>query len=459
MANCFDTIIGLSDRDCDCFTTGRPDGSGILAQQRISWEFEKFSCPDVPSVPFVLTTEYILPTVDAEANIQLFAGFVLELGVDYTVTGAKEITITTPVPGQVYQLWYLASIQGALTVAEYSQSDSGLYITDLLPEEEISGLEGCDETIWTLMVKARSAAISEFQAALNTTMTRRFSVKRQPFEGFIGEAKFAQYMATTPVYAGVRIRTNPIRSGYLKIKRIMTMFEATGTISCTIYNASGTAVSPSFDLSTSAGSRSVTEVNIELPLLGDFESEQDYFLVYAFNPSNKPGLNLTVCGCGGNKFTPTRNVLNYPIASNYRDKQAWHNFVLIGGWQQDNLNFTDADEQVDIYMNGLSFEIEIGCDMAEGLCNMLGSFTGNQYAMSVAMAVQRKAAAWLVRRRRSSSTPNRNNLILTDGLKEDLATWEGEFAEIMQFLTSNIPPTANDCLECKQRTSVGSILS
>lgn len=459
MANCFDTIIGLSDRDCDCFTTGRPDGSGVLTQQKLSWQYEKFTCPDIPPDPFTITTTFNLPVGDPEATIQLFAGSALEMGADFTVTGAKEITITTPVPGQVYQIWYLATIQTTLAVAEYTQSDSGLYITDLLPEEEIDGLQGCDDTLWDLMVKARQVAISEFQAALNTTMTRRFKVKRQTFSGFVGEPKGAQYMATTPVYAGIRIRTNPIRSGYLKIKRIMAMFEATGTISCTIYNKAGVAVSPSFNVSTLAGQRAVTDINMTLPLLADFETEQDYFLVYAFNPANKPKLNLTVCGCGINKFTPVTDVNNYPVLTDYTENRSWHNFFMCGGWEQDDLNFDNSPDQVAVYMNGLALEVEAGCDMAQGLCSMLGSFSANQYAMSVAMAIQRKSAAWLVKRRRSSSVPNRNNLIITEGLKADLERWEGEFAEIMQFLTSNIPANANDCLDCRARTTVQSILT
>ena len=459
MADCFDTIIGLSDRDCDCFTTGRPDGSGVVVSQRQGWEFEKFTAGDSPTSPFVITTTYNLPTDDPEANIQVFAGVSLIQGTDYTITGTKQISITTPVPGQVYQVWYLANIQSSLSVSEYSESDSGLYITDLLPEEEINGLQSCDETIWNLMVKARTNAIREFQAALNTTMTRRWNLKKSTFEGFVGDAKGAQYMDTTPVYAGIRIRTNPLRSGYLKIKRIMAMFEATGTISATIYDQHGTAVTPSFNINTTAGGRAITTVNIELPLLGDFEQEQDYFLVYEYSGANRPKLNLTTCGCGGSKFTPFRDVNNYPVNGNYSGKQAWQNFILIGGWQQDDLDFDSADDQVSIYMNGLSLEIETGCDMAKGLCSMLSGFDSNQYAMSAAMAIQRRAAAWLVKRRRSSSSPNRNNLVLTDGLKAQLAEWEGEFAEIMQFLSSNIPATANDCLECKPKTKLSSILS
>lgn len=457
MADCFDTIIGLSDRDCDCFSAGRPDGSGAVVSQRQAWEFEKFDAGDSPASPLILTTEYNLPTDDPEAKIQLFAGSSLIQGTDYTITGAKEITILTPVPGQVYQIWYLANIQSSQAVAEYSVSDSGLYITDLLPEDEIAALTSCDGTIWDELVKARSIAIKEFQATLNATMSRRYQLTRQTFEGFIGEAKGAQYMATTPVYAGLRIRTNPLRSGYLKIKRIMSLFEATGTISATIYNGAGEAVSPSFNIATQAGARAITEVNIELPLVQDFEEEQDYFLVYAFNASNKPKLNLLSCGCNGS-ISQIRNVENYPVATNYTGRHGWHNFILVGGWEQDDLDFENADDEVSIYMNGLSLEIEVGCDMAKGLCTMLSGFGSNPYAMSAATAIQRRAAAWLINRRRRSSYPNRNDLIMTDELKDDLRTWEGEFAEIMQFLSTNIPATSNDCLECKPRTKLASIL-
>lgn len=469
MADCFSNIVGLSDRDCDCFSTGRPDAPVSSTVNRQSWQYQKFTAPDAPPDPYTLTTTYDLPE-DEEAHVQLFAGGALQAaGVDFTVTGARQITITTPIPGQVYQIYYLATAAVETDTPAYSESASGLFITDLLPEEEVAALAGCDKTLWDMMTKARSIAVKEFQAAMNTTLARRYKPKFPTFSGNIGESKGTDYLGAGSTYAGLRIRTNGMRSGYLKIKRILSLFEATGSVNVTLYNVHGTVVVPSFSITTAAGGRVANSVSIDLPLLGDFEAEQDYFLVFEYDAANRPKLNKINCGCS-RAFSPTLSVSTYTpqghdpyqVSGKYRytGANAWHNFLMIGGWQGDSVaNFYDAPDTVTQYMNGLCLEVEIGCDIVEGLCAMVSTFGANEYAMSVATAIQRKAAAWLLDRRLSSSLPNRASAVNRDQLTANVRKWEGEFAEIVAYLSANIPATGHDCFECIPRVRTGQILS
>lgn len=395
----------------------------------------------------------------------------LEIDVDFSVTGENEITVTTPVPGQTYQLLYLATTPVSVSVPAYTESLSGLYITDLLPEEEIKGLEGCDQTIWDLAIKARAIAIKEFRGALNTTMSTRYKAKYQTYKGFIGSDKNAGTLSTAETYAGVRIRTAGMRSGYMKITRIMTMFSAVGTITATIYKArimdeeTGEAdlevAVPAFTLNTGNGPV-INSVNIDLPLLGDFSDQQDYLLVYTYNEANKPRLNKVYCQpCSGPAVMPIdRNAQFYPSFQHYPTKIGWHNFFMIGGWEGDIADGqTELPDEVTEYMNGLSLEVEAGCDMAAGLCSMVETFGSNPFAMSAATAIQRRSATILMRRRLSSSLPNRNNSVNREGLEKEVRTWEAEFAEIMTYLSNNMPDTANDCFECRPRVRTGAILS
>lgn len=473
MADCFETIIGLSDRDCDCFATGRPEGdSAMITESRMLWYPEKFTCPDSPPDPYTITSTYSLPEEQTIASLQLFGGGqLLEVDVDFSVTGVNEITVLFPIPGQVYQLLYVAKVPTAVTVPAYSQSDSGLFITDLLPEEEIAGLAKCDKTLWGLMIKARSIGIGEFRAVLNSTMIQRYKAKYNTYKGFIGDDKGSDRLTSSYGYAGQRIRTSGIRSGYLKITRIMAMFQQTGTLLITIYKGrvinentgemEMDVVVPAFSINTTGGGRAITSVDINLPLLGDFAQEQDYIIAYEYSGTNKPMLNKTFCQpCNGNVYI-NRNVSTYALSQKggYTGKAAFHNFITIGGWEGDiSGGATIAPNEVGEYMNGLSLEVEIGCDMAAGLCSMIEGFGENPHARSAAMAIQRKAAAYLMRRRLSSSTPNRQNAVNREGVEAEMKRWEGEFAEIMQYLSSNMPETANDCLACNPRMRVGGIM-
>ena len=468
MTDCFQTVIGLSDRDCDCFEAGRPDAPVNSTETRSDWDYLKDIAPESPGDPYTITTPYDLPE-NHDRHIQLFAGGQLQSNeVDFTVTGQKEITVSMPIPLQVYQLYYLANIPTSVSTPAYSESDSGLFITDLLPEEEIAALASCDQTLWDLMSKARSVAIKEFRAALNTTLARRYQAKYPTFSGNIGEAKASDYLSTGSAFAGIRIRTNGMRSGYLKISRILAMFEATGTVNVTIYDGLGTVAVPSFPISTVAGGKSYTSVDITLPLLGDFQHEQDYFLAYSYDGANRPRLNKTYCGCDRafspvtdvNTFTPEGYDPHFDTGRNqYRGRYAWHNFIMLGGWEGDSVaDFSDAPDQVTEYMNGLCLEIEVGCDMAQGLCGMVQAFGSNQYAMSVATAIQRRSAAYLIARRLNSSQPNRANAVNREHLVKTVGQWEGEYAEIVQWLSQNLPATSLDCFECQPRVRRGAIL-
>ena len=469
MADCFESIVGLSDRDCDCFATGRPEGDeAAVTTQRLNWESQKFTCPDSPPDPYTLTTTYNLPADTTIKSLQLYAGGqLLEADTDFEVTDDKEITVTTPVPGAVYQLLYLATVPTEVSVPAYTESLSGLYISDLLPEEEIKGLEGCDKTIWDLLIRARTMAINDFRGTLAATMGQRYKLKYPTFKGFVGSDKISGQLTSTSTYAGIRIRTAGIRSGYLKIRRIMTMFSAVGTITITIYKArvmdesTGEAtlevVVPAFTLNTSTG-HPVGSVDIDLPLLSDFSDGQDYLFVYEYNPANKPKLNKVYCQPCGGSVVMDYNVSSYPSAE-YSPKIAWHNFILVGGWEGEiSGGQTTLPATVSEYMNGLSLEIEAGCDMAAGLCGMVETFGANPYAMSVATAIQRRTAALLMRRRLSSSLPNRNNAVNRDGIEKEMRAWEAEYMEIINYLATNMPETANDCLSCKPRVRMGAIL-
>lgn len=447
--DCFKYIVGLSGRDCDCHFAGRPDAAN--ADWRHEWAVT------TADGDFVFTTAYTLPEDTTTASIQGFVnGALVAVGSGITVTDDAELTFADLAEGDHVQVWYKAAVPAANA---YTESVSGLHITDLLPEEELTGLAGCDETLWDLLTKARTAAVSEFRAALNARVQERYTAKHKTFTGNIGKREGNGPLSTTNAFAGVHVRTNGVRAGYLKVHRILAMFERPGTANMTVFDQYGTVVCPAFSLTVKPGQGHINTVNLKLPLLDAFNDEQHYFFVYEYDAANRPLLNKTACSSCDTSFIPSRDT-QYPVFQNRRDKHGWANYLVLGGWTGDDIDtFTGADVQVTEYCNGLSFDVEIGCDLGQGMCGLLDGFDSNPWAMSVATAIQRKAAAWLVDRRLTSSRANRNNAVNKDDLRAQVGKWEAEYAEILHYLSTNIPPDVNECLECSPRVRRGEILT
>lgn len=446
MQDCFKDIVGLSKRDCDCAFQGRPDAGKEhwVTQAFVAASGDNVLTPEIP----------LLETVTAE-NLQVFKNGVIKIpGADYEVIdGNIEIAANA---GDYIQIWNLALIP---VTEAYKYSTSGLHITDLMPEEELTGLSGCDATMWTMLDEARDAAVREFRAALNMNLKRTRNLKHHTFVGNIGKSHAeGGALPSGKQYAGVHIRTNEIGAGYIKVNRIMTMFSGSGNVTVTVYDQHGQVVSPAFVLKTLAGKQRVNDVNIVLPILSPFADQQHYFIVWEYNEDNVPLRNKTVCSsCSG--FSPSRDTAN-PHFTNKRDKNAWANYLVIGGWTGDSVaNFYDAPTTVTEYMNGLSLEVEIGCDLNQGVCKAISNPEYGNWGMSVAVAIQRKAAIILAQKRLASSKANRLTTINQDALKEQVNIWAAEYAEILGEVSKQAPQDVNDCLECPGRIKMQGILS
>ena len=447
-------MVGLSSVDCPCLYDGRPDSDSVPTATE--WRLEVFHSGDT-SGDLALTTDRDLPD-DLTANSQLFEnGTPLVADTDYETTGAKEITVAVASPDTVYQLWYLSSVP----VQPYNEATSGLYVSDLLPPEELTGLAKCEYTVWDHYARCRDIAVKEVVASLNASVLRRNQLKNKVFSGYIGDPDNVGALTSTKTYCGVRMRTNPIRSGYIRIKRIMAQFERSGTLNVRVYAMDGTVVTPEFQIETVGGRRAFTDVGLTLPLLSDFNTSQDYFFVYEYDPANRPLLNKVACvSCNGaapaSDFSRFSTLSEWPAA--FGGKLSWGNYLIAGGWQGNSVaGFSDASSTAEPYMNGLAFEVEIGCDLVAGLCGMA---EGNSpETMAIATAIQRRTASLLVSRRITSSTPNRQNLVNRDQLEAEAQKWEADYAEAINYAVQSVTPQSNDCVMCRPRMAINNILT
>jgi hypothetical protein len=245
--------------------------------------------------------------------------------------------------------------------------------------------------MWQVLRNTKSLAIKETVQSLNAVMNRKNSKRHKEYQGFIG-GDGDTYLTSTKSYAGIRIRTNPIRSGYLRINAIATQFQASGTVNLTIYSGDGTVMTTKIVLKTVAGKKSINKIGLTLPMLSDFNECQNYYLMYSFDADNKPRLNKTFCpGCNKNLVPPITYVNHYGLTtewpSDYRGPLAWNNYLIVGGVETDNVgDFSDMPETVSNYMNGLQLDVEIGCDLSDGLCRMIEGDSPQKAAFASALS-------------------------------------------------------------------------
>lgn len=446
--NCFQDLVGITNLECNC---SQPDGSETLKQ----WRHETFVAGDSPGAEITFEADYKILSVEVyEDGVTIGEGRV-------TFTG-KTFTVSDPPANAYYQLWYECNINNVFP--SYNVSLSGLYLSDILPINETKALEKCDVTYWEELQRKREVAIKEVVASLNVSTKSKAKDKYQKFNGYIGTEQSDSYLTTDKAYSVIRIRTNPIRSGFLRIRRAAAFFEKSGEINCWIYNSEGTVVTPMFQLRTTQGGRkTITEIGVTLDMLSDFNTCQDYFLVYEYDPANRPKLNKTYCApCNKSNLSPITYVNRYGLYNewpdDYRGQIAWNNFLIVGGFETDSVDdFSDAPDTVSTYMNGLALEVEIGCDLTKGYCTLIEG--QGPEVMAIATAIQRRWASLVVSEKSISSVPNRETIAKGDAQKSMADVWEGEFAEAMNYLSKAINDTSNDCVMCKPKMSMGKIMT
>ena len=100
-------------------------------------------------------------------------------------------------------------------------SESGLYIDELEPLDQILGLENCENgSVWDAMVTARENAVQFFIQDTNSKLLQTYKINRQPFKGGFGQGRADADLTITSTYIGVRIFCNDVKSGIMVIRAI-----------------------------------------------------------------------------------------------------------------------------------------------------------------------------------------------------------------------------------------------
>jgi len=329
---------------------------------------------------------------------------------------------------------------------DFDVSDSGLYISDLLEPKFIDGLLNCDAgaSIWTLMDEVRDLAIRYFIADGNALLLTTNKLKRAPYYGGLGLATYTRDMTIPDLnYAGVRIISPLIRSGYLKIKKIGLLLNSTEAITLTIYDRHGTLLH-TLNLNSTANVHTVNDIaDITLPLYDEYLDYIEYFFVYQVNGFQPKNNSLYACSSCQKNRPPWGN---FP----YNSKHPWANWVNAGGFNSialpDFMNSTDSGSD---YMNGLTFQIELGCLVNEVFCQDALDFSGNTLAQAMAVAIQMKAGALFIDKILNTTNLNRAVMLDREQQQKNKDEWLANYNEMLKYIAENIDITANDCFECR----------
>lgn len=333
---------------------------------------------------------------------------------------------------------------------EFSRSDSGIFIDQIIPFGQLEGLADCASPTnpWKQIERAREEAILAFIADSNSLLIRKNRLKREPFRGGLGEATGREVLSLTKQYAGVRFACAPVRSGVLNVSKIGCVMDQSGTFDLLIFDNLNRQVGDPITMTAIAGRHTQTVVNRVLPLYDPFAKPLEYFFVYDLWESGLPRATKAHCGCGG--FDPQFNIAAPYFNPGNKGAKAWANWAMIGGWTGDALDeFDNCPATTTQITNGLTFEISMNCSPSETLCSGELDFKANPLAAAIAYAIQFKAADILADKLLIDTNLNRQTLINRDAMTAARNEHRAKYMEHVTYITDQADVRAGDCLECK----------
>ncbi len=340
---------------------------------------------------------------------------------------------------------------------DYNLSDSDLYLSELefLNLNMAEAASDCSaSSLWQIMMSAREEAVNHFQSDLMGCIRSKTKLQRKGFKGLIGNPdKENADISLNSVYHGQQWYMANVSGGYIKVKRIGTVFNQTGTITLKLYDNKTDDVLAEIILNTTAFKTNWNTITpIELPLKADGNN-----LRYSWLYEPTPGLkarNIKIdCNCGSG-FHPSWNVAN-PQFNSLVNKGGfgWADWQLAAGIKINDLASRDTVPNTTNETQGLVFEVEIGCKMDTVLCDEEFNFIDNPFAKVMAHAIRYRAAAIVLNKGIVSGNPSRYTLLDGDNVVYAIKQCMKEYSNRIDWLCEEISKPENinqnsDCLVC-----------
>ena len=333
----------------------------------------------------------------------------------------------------------LACFGDIIGTTKDTDSDSGLFITDLEAVATIQGLiSGQDEVsveIEEKLADAKRIAILRLHTDLSTLMLR-YAKPRDSMSVILGSKAFTAPLVEAGK-SGIRIVCRAIKDAEIVLRGINTVFSQTGDIKAYIAsNYSDDIVE--LDLLTIANK--VKENNLDeaivLPLWDvNAEGCVDYY-IYHTNTIPPTNTKIQCSTCSAFRFDASR-----PSFATYGHKQ-YINFAGFNG------EIETLGSRGQNFAKGLQLVVDIRCRTDKAICRDSINFHTNPMAMSFATAIQYQAASvvvWdLIR------SPGLNRILMGDieSFREAATYYNRKYNDMIKFISKNMPITS-DCF-CEQ---------
>ena len=332
---------------------------------------------------------------------------------------------------------------------DYTTSDSGLWLDELIPVSKFESILNCKEgwNVWTFMEKARDSAIIDFRMDANAALMERSNLKRRPFKGRIGKVKRDSVLSLTAGhYYGIVIRCDDIVGGQILVSDVATMFNTTGVISLIVKDNLNT-VHGTYALNTTANVLTANTIaTLTLPMHSDYVENLEYYFYFLY-AANTPYNNEFYDTCGSYCLSN---------ASQTNKQFGYNKYSSVAG-----VNLTSVTDLSDVNISsdsrcfGLSLGLLMRCVADDIWCYDEMDYIGDVIDMSVAKAVRLKAALNLIRDIALSENLNFETVIdgATLGVMQE--EWVTEYTDTIDFIVKNIDIEKVDCFECGKEILAG----
>lgn len=316
-----------------------------------------------------------------------------------------------------------------------SESKSGLYLDEMPhinPQAVAASGNACVDW-WPVMQRAREYAIRDMRTDVLVGLRNVAEPARKTGIYTIGDTDAAHRLANAgKPFAGMQMRTAPIRGGSVTVKRIGLLVDTTAEIPVALRDETGLEVE--VIVSTTAGRLSWVDVGEEVKGLASILWDQALARPY----------NTRIhCGCTGRNL-PTWGFNSFEPNSAYQ----WAEWVQASGAiAADPTGPLKADNST----FGVVVEIVAKCDSESVLCTEDADWS-DPIMQEQARAVADLAASYLLSFVKSSTNVNRYVLLEGEQLLAHASAYKDAYyarlGKVVELLGQNVTMNS-DCLACK----------
>ena len=334
--------------------------------------------------------------------------------------------------------------------SDYTTSDSGLYLDELIPLSKWESILNCKwgENVFEYMEKARDNAIIDFRIDATEILTRYNKLVRNPFKGRIGKVKRSATLTglRNTYYYGIVLRVDDIVGGEILITDISTMFSANGTVDVIVKNNLNTTIG-TYTVNTVTNTLTANTVAITLPTHSDYVENLEYYFLVQYDGTNIPYDNAfydtcsSFCGSKSSQSNKQFGYAEYMMASG------------IGLSSISDLSDVSISSSNKCY--GLSIGLTARCKVEEIWCYDEMDYVGNSVDMAIAKCVRMLAAINVIRDISLSENLNYETVIDGQTLGAWHEQWTNEYSEMIDFIVKNIDVRKTDCFECGHEVLLG----